>query len=144
MAAIGRFQKGDDIFYAKVVDGEVFRLRGDVFGSPSFDKKATPLKGVRILTPVNPSKLIAIGRISKPNWLLSLAVACATSRPLQQHATYLAIPRPRMLPIARSRIVRASGPAPSRLILSLRLGRAWKPKLIPTISRFSYSRTASC
>ena len=42
MAAIGRFQKGDDIFHAKVVDGEVFRLRGDVFGSPSFDKKPTP------------------------------------------------------------------------------------------------------
>ena len=38
MAAIGRFQKGDEIFYAKVVDGELFRLRGDVFGSPSFDK----------------------------------------------------------------------------------------------------------
>ena len=30
MAAIGRFQKGEDIFYAKVVDGELFRLRGDV------------------------------------------------------------------------------------------------------------------
>ena len=47
MAAIGRFQKGDEIFYAKVVDGELFRLRGDVFGSPSFDKKPTPLKGVQ-------------------------------------------------------------------------------------------------
>ena len=31
MAAIGRFQKGDEIFYAKVVDGELFRLKGDVF-----------------------------------------------------------------------------------------------------------------
>ena len=61
MAAIGRFQKGDDIFYAKVVDGELFRLRGDVFGSPSFDRKATPIKGVRTLTPVTPSKIIAIG-----------------------------------------------------------------------------------
>jgi 2-keto-4-pentenoate hydratase/2-oxohepta-3-ene-1,7-dioic acid hydratase in catechol pathway len=61
MAAIGRFQKGDDIFYAKVVDGELFRLRGDVFGSPSFDRKATPIKGVRTLTPVVPSKVIAIG-----------------------------------------------------------------------------------
>jgi 2-keto-4-pentenoate hydratase/2-oxohepta-3-ene-1,7-dioic acid hydratase in catechol pathway len=61
MAAIGRFQKGDDTFYAKVLDGEVFRLRGDVFGSPSFDRKATPLKGLRTLTPVVPSKIIAIG-----------------------------------------------------------------------------------
>lgn len=61
MAAIGRFQKGDDIFYAKVVDGELFRLQGDVFGSPSFDRKPTPAKGVRVLAPVSPSKVIAVG-----------------------------------------------------------------------------------
>ena len=61
MAAIGRFQKGDDIFFAKVVDGEIFRLQGDVFGSPSFDKKPTQLKGLRTLTPVNPTKVIAVG-----------------------------------------------------------------------------------
>ena len=61
MAAIGRFQKGDEIFYAKVVDGELFRLQGDVFGSPSYEKKPVPLKGVKTLTPVNPSKVIAVG-----------------------------------------------------------------------------------
>lgn len=61
MAAIGRFQKGDEIFYAKVVDGELFRLQGDVFGSPSFERKVTPAKGVRVLTPVTPSKIIAVG-----------------------------------------------------------------------------------
>ena len=61
MAAIGRFQKGDDIFYAKVVDGEIFRLRGDVFGSPSFERKPIKLKGLRTLTPVVPSKIIAVG-----------------------------------------------------------------------------------
>ena len=61
MAAIGRFQKGDEIFYAKVVDGELFRLRGDVFGSPSFDRKATPRRGVKTLVPVVPSKIIAVG-----------------------------------------------------------------------------------
>jgi 2-keto-4-pentenoate hydratase/2-oxohepta-3-ene-1,7-dioic acid hydratase in catechol pathway len=61
MAAIGRYQNGDEIFYAKVVDGELFRLRGDVFGSPSFDRKPTRAKGVRTLTPVAPSKIIAVG-----------------------------------------------------------------------------------
>ena len=61
MAAIGRFQKGDDIFFAKVVDGELFRVQGDVFGSPSFAKKPTPTKGLRILTPVSPTKVIAVG-----------------------------------------------------------------------------------
>jgi 2-keto-4-pentenoate hydratase/2-oxohepta-3-ene-1,7-dioic acid hydratase in catechol pathway len=61
MAAIGRFQKGDEIFHGKVVDGQIFRARGDIFGSPSFDKKATPGKGIKTLAPVAPSKLIAIG-----------------------------------------------------------------------------------
>src|SRR5450432_3915677 len=61
MAAIGRFQKGEEIFYAKVVDGQLFRLRGDVFGSPSFDRKATPRKGVKTLIPVVPSKIICVG-----------------------------------------------------------------------------------
>jgi 2-keto-4-pentenoate hydratase/2-oxohepta-3-ene-1,7-dioic acid hydratase in catechol pathway len=61
MAAIGRFQKGEDVFYARVVDGEIYRARGDVFGSPSFDRKPTSLKGVRTLTPVQPSKIIAVG-----------------------------------------------------------------------------------
>jgi 2-keto-4-pentenoate hydratase/2-oxohepta-3-ene-1,7-dioic acid hydratase in catechol pathway len=61
MAAIGRFQKGEEIFHAKVVDGELFRLRGDVFGAPSFDRKPTPRKGVRTLVPVVPSKIIAVG-----------------------------------------------------------------------------------
>jgi 2-keto-4-pentenoate hydratase/2-oxohepta-3-ene-1,7-dioic acid hydratase in catechol pathway len=61
MAAIGRFQKGDEVIYAKVVDGELFRLQGDVFGSPSFDKKAMSFKGLKLLTPVAPSKIIAVG-----------------------------------------------------------------------------------
>lgn len=61
MAAIGRFQKGDDIFYAKVVDGELFKLNGDVFGSPSFGKRPLPRKGIKTLTPVAPSKVIAVG-----------------------------------------------------------------------------------
>jgi 2-keto-4-pentenoate hydratase/2-oxohepta-3-ene-1,7-dioic acid hydratase in catechol pathway len=61
MAAIGRFQKGDEIFFAKVVDGELFRLQGDVFGSPSYEKKPLSLKGVKTLTPVAPSKIIAVG-----------------------------------------------------------------------------------
>jgi len=61
MAAIGRFSKGEEIFHAKVVDGELFRLRGDVFGSPSFDRQPTPRKGVKTLVPIVPSKIIAVG-----------------------------------------------------------------------------------
>jgi 2-keto-4-pentenoate hydratase/2-oxohepta-3-ene-1,7-dioic acid hydratase in catechol pathway len=61
MAAIGRFQRGEEIFYAKVVDGELFRVQGDVFGSPSFDKKPTKAKGLKTLTPVAPTKIICVG-----------------------------------------------------------------------------------
>jgi 2-keto-4-pentenoate hydratase/2-oxohepta-3-ene-1,7-dioic acid hydratase in catechol pathway len=61
MAAIGRFQRGEEIFHAKVVDGELFKLKGDVFGSPSFEKKPTPARGLKLLTPVAPSKVIAVG-----------------------------------------------------------------------------------
>jgi len=61
MAAIGRFQKGDDIFFAKMVDGDLFRSQGDVFGSPSFEKKPIPPKGIKTLVPVVPSKVIAVG-----------------------------------------------------------------------------------
>jgi len=61
MAAIGRFQKGAEIFHAKVVDGELFRLRDDIFGAPSFDRKPMPRKGVKTLIPVVPSKIICVG-----------------------------------------------------------------------------------
>ena len=61
MATIGRFQKRDDVFYAQVVDGKIFRARGDIFGSPSFDKKPTPRQGLKTLVPVVPSKIIAVG-----------------------------------------------------------------------------------
>ncbi|MCX7721984.1 MAG: fumarylacetoacetate hydrolase family protein [Verrucomicrobiae bacterium] len=61
MAAIGRFQKDDEIFYAKVVEGQLYRLRGDIFSAPTFDKRPIPLKGVKTLVPVAPSKIIAVG-----------------------------------------------------------------------------------
>ena len=61
MATIGRFQKDEEIFHAKVVEGELYRVRGDVFGSPTFDKKPMSRKGVKTLVPVVPGKLIAVG-----------------------------------------------------------------------------------
>ncbi|MGD1084587.1 MAG: fumarylacetoacetate hydrolase family protein [Verrucomicrobiota bacterium] len=61
MAAIGRFQKDEEIFHAKVVEGELFRLLGDPFGAHSYEKSPTPRKGLKTLTPVAPSKIIAIG-----------------------------------------------------------------------------------
>ena len=59
MAAIGRFKRATK-FYASVVDGEHFRLHGDVFGSPTFDKQEPTFKGVKTLTLPVASKIIAI------------------------------------------------------------------------------------
>jgi len=61
MAVIGRFSKDDEVFYAKVVDGELFRLKGDVFGAPTFERQPVPRRGVKTLVPVVPSKIIAVG-----------------------------------------------------------------------------------
>jgi len=61
MSAIGRFRQGDEIFHAKVVDGEVFRLQGDVFGSSSYAKKPLARRGLKTLVPVVPGKVIAVG-----------------------------------------------------------------------------------
>jgi 2-keto-4-pentenoate hydratase/2-oxohepta-3-ene-1,7-dioic acid hydratase in catechol pathway len=44
-----------------MVEGELFRLHGDLFGSPSFDRKPSPTAGVRTLAPVVPSKIVAVG-----------------------------------------------------------------------------------
>ena len=57
MAAIGRFQKGE-IFHAKVVDGELFRLRGDILARRRSTK---PMPGRACVSPINPSKIIAVG-----------------------------------------------------------------------------------
>jgi 2-keto-4-pentenoate hydratase/2-oxohepta-3-ene-1,7-dioic acid hydratase in catechol pathway len=61
VATIGRFQKGIDIFHAKVIDGELFRVQGNVFAPLVCEQKPMPSKGVRPLIPVVPSKVIVVG-----------------------------------------------------------------------------------
>jgi 2-keto-4-pentenoate hydratase/2-oxohepta-3-ene-1,7-dioic acid hydratase in catechol pathway len=61
MAAIGRFEKDGDIFYAQVVNGDIFRARGDIFGSPTFDSQPVPPTSLKTLVPVEPGKIIAVG-----------------------------------------------------------------------------------
>jgi len=62
MTAIGRFRLGEEVFFAKVIDGEVYPLHGDPFTSaPVFAKKAVSRKGMKTLVPVVPGKVIAVG-----------------------------------------------------------------------------------
>jgi 2-keto-4-pentenoate hydratase/2-oxohepta-3-ene-1,7-dioic acid hydratase in catechol pathway len=61
MTLIGRFQKGKEVFYAKVGDGKLYRAKGDIFSCASFERKGIPMRGIRVLPPVVPSKIIAVG-----------------------------------------------------------------------------------
>ena len=61
MAAIGRFQKGDDVFHAKIVEGKLYRLIRGVFGAPSFEREPTHARGLETLPPVEPSQVLAVG-----------------------------------------------------------------------------------
>ena len=61
MAAIGTISEGRGNFLRESRGRRIFRLRGDVFGSPSFDRKPTPRKGVKTLVPVVPGKIICVG-----------------------------------------------------------------------------------
>jgi 2-keto-4-pentenoate hydratase/2-oxohepta-3-ene-1,7-dioic acid hydratase in catechol pathway len=61
MATIGRFEKEGEVFYAKVVNGEIFRASGDIFGAPVFDSQPKSREGLKTLVPVVPSKIVAVG-----------------------------------------------------------------------------------
>jgi hypothetical protein len=101
MAAIGRFQKNGEIFYAKVVDGELFRLRGDVFGSPSFHMKWTQ-------TNLDSDPPRSPGRRGNP-----LAQTAAARRPHPQarrRRLHLSAARPARLAQGRADRPRGNGP----------------------------------
>jgi 2-keto-4-pentenoate hydratase/2-oxohepta-3-ene-1,7-dioic acid hydratase in catechol pathway len=61
MTRTGKRNLGDNVFYAKVEDGDLYKLKGDVFGAPSYQKTPIPKKGFRTLVPIQPSKIIAVG-----------------------------------------------------------------------------------
>lgn len=58
---IVRYQKHGEIFYGKLESEEIFPIEGDVFGD--FRLRSQPIKReeVRLLAPVNPPNIIAIG-----------------------------------------------------------------------------------
>jgi 2-keto-4-pentenoate hydratase/2-oxohepta-3-ene-1,7-dioic acid hydratase in catechol pathway len=62
MACIVRFRQGNEIFFGKIVEGEIYPLRGDPYTSALvFGKKAVSRKGLKTLVPVVPDKVIAVG-----------------------------------------------------------------------------------
>ncbi len=56
-----RFQRGEQISYG-LIEGEMVRvIRGDLFRNPELLPETYPLSSVRLLAPVTPSKVIAVG-----------------------------------------------------------------------------------
>ncbi len=56
-----RFEQGDRVSYG-LLQGDLVRpIRGDLFGEHELLAETIPLSSVRLLAPVNPSKVIAVG-----------------------------------------------------------------------------------
>jgi len=58
---IVRYQKNGKVFYGKLEDEQVFPLEGDVFGDFKLESKPIKKEEVKLLAPVNPPNIIAIG-----------------------------------------------------------------------------------
>ncbi|HEU5034236.1 MAG TPA: fumarylacetoacetate hydrolase family protein [Mycobacteriales bacterium] len=59
---MARFSHDGDVAFGVVEGDEVAEVNGHPFGPLSFTGKRVPLSGVRLLAPVLPSKVVAIGR----------------------------------------------------------------------------------
>lgn len=58
---LARVEKNNDIFYAAVRGGRVFRLRGGPFDPPCETGESDALDGVRLLPPVQPPNILCVG-----------------------------------------------------------------------------------
>ncbi len=61
MKRIGRFQAGTKVFYGKVEDGRVYPVTGDVFGGGRFSSRSHAESDLKVLPPVVPGKVLAVG-----------------------------------------------------------------------------------
>jgi len=58
---IVRYQKNGKVFYGKLEDEKIFPIVGDVFGDFKLESKSIKREEVKLLAPVNPPDIIAIG-----------------------------------------------------------------------------------
>jgi 2-keto-4-pentenoate hydratase/2-oxohepta-3-ene-1,7-dioic acid hydratase in catechol pathway len=58
---IVRYQKNDKVFYGKFENEQIFPIEGDVFGDFKLITEPIKMKEVKLLAPVNPPDIIAIG-----------------------------------------------------------------------------------
>ena len=58
---IVRYQKNGETFYGKLEDEEVFPIEGDIFGDFKLRLQSIKREEVKLLAPINPPNIIAIG-----------------------------------------------------------------------------------
>jgi len=58
---IVRYQKSGEVFFGKLEDEDIYPIEGDVFRDFKVSSKSIKREGVKLLAPVNPPNIIAIG-----------------------------------------------------------------------------------
>lgn len=58
---IGRFKKSNEIFYGSLEKDKIKKIEGDIFGKYELTEQEYDLSSVKILAPVTPPNIIAIG-----------------------------------------------------------------------------------
>lgn len=56
-----RFSYQEEIRYGKLSDNQVYKIKGDIFSNYQITSEKIPLKDVKLLSPVQPPNIIAIG-----------------------------------------------------------------------------------
>jgi len=76
---IVRYQKNGETFYGKLEDEEVFPIEGDIFGDFKLRLQSIKREEVKLLAPVNPPNIIAIG-LNYKNMLRKVVMAIRKNR----------------------------------------------------------------
>ena len=58
---IARYLHGGNSYYGQVRGDEIFQVNGDIFGNWETTNISQPLKAVKLLAPVEPKRIVAIG-----------------------------------------------------------------------------------
>lgn len=61
MVRYARFEQNGSVSYGMVEDGKIRPIEGDLLGTWSPTEKLVPLSGVKLLAPVKPNKVFAVG-----------------------------------------------------------------------------------
>lgn len=58
---ICRFERAGQVSFGRLADGNIHPITGDIFGEHEFGSEMIPIEDVRLLAPMRPPKILAIG-----------------------------------------------------------------------------------